>query len=182
MLTSLPRSSRLSDPYYFLQFDTYVPKSQASSYTAPKANSTKKSQEVEVADFLESLAPSFLKFDCESSTLRLRSRSVLLSKPYLTSHRPYFTSRSRTCHQVRRVRSFLCTSDEKLTSFFFAPRIDTFSKTICPGSRLGFFTGSALFLERLQRASETSTQSASGFSQVSRFELNSFRSRRPSRN
>jgi len=78
VLTSLPRSSRLSDPYYFLQFDTYVPKSQASSYTAPKANSTKKSQEVEVADFLESLAPSFLKFDCESSSLRLRSRSTLI--------------------------------------------------------------------------------------------------------
>ncbi|KAK4051762.1 hypothetical protein OIO90_004586 [Microbotryomycetes sp. JL221] len=45
-------------------------------------------------------------------------------------------------------------------------RIDTFSKTICPGSRLGWTTANPVFIERLQRANESSTQSASGFAQA----------------
>ncbi|GAA5913545.1 uncharacterized protein JCM6883_004449 [Sporobolomyces salmoneus] len=45
-------------------------------------------------------------------------------------------------------------------------RIDTFSKTICPGSRLGFTVASPLIAERLEKANESSTQSASGFSQA----------------
>ncbi|EGU13534.1 hypothetical protein RTG_00264 [Rhodotorula toruloides ATCC 204091] len=45
-------------------------------------------------------------------------------------------------------------------------RIDTFSKTICPGSRLGWTTCNPIFAERLERANESSTQSASGFAQA----------------
>ncbi|GAA5849914.1 hypothetical protein JCM5353_009063 [Sporobolomyces roseus] len=45
-------------------------------------------------------------------------------------------------------------------------RIDTFSKTICPGSRLGFTVASPIIAERLEKANESSTQSASGFSQA----------------
>ncbi|KAL7409247.1 pyridoxal phosphate-dependent transferase [Mrakia frigida] len=45
-------------------------------------------------------------------------------------------------------------------------RIDTFSKTIAPGCRLGWTTSNALFTERLLRASETSTQQPSGPTQV----------------
>ncbi|KAM0789987.1 hypothetical protein ACM66B_005319 [Microbotryomycetes sp. NB124-2] len=45
-------------------------------------------------------------------------------------------------------------------------RIDTFSKTIAPGSRLGWTTANPVFIERLQRANESSTQSASGFAQA----------------
>jgi len=44
-------------------------------------------------------------------------------------------------------------------------RLDTFSKTIAPGSRLGWFTCSPLFAERLERQSEVSTQAPCGFSQ-----------------
>ncbi|TCD67496.1 hypothetical protein EIP91_012301 [Steccherinum ochraceum] len=44
-------------------------------------------------------------------------------------------------------------------------RLDTFSKTIAPGSRLGFFTCNPLFAERLERAGETSTQAPCGFGQ-----------------
>ncbi|KAJ7283688.1 pyridoxal phosphate-dependent transferase [Mycena rebaudengoi] len=44
-------------------------------------------------------------------------------------------------------------------------RLDTFSKTIAPGCRLGWFTCNALFAERLERQSETSTQVPSGFAQ-----------------
>uniref|UniRef100_A0A0W0FCP6 PLP-dependent transferase n=1 Tax=Moniliophthora roreri TaxID=221103 RepID=A0A0W0FCP6_MONRR len=42
-------------------------------------------------------------------------------------------------------------------------RLDTFSKTIAPGSRLGWFTCNPMFAERIERASETSTQAPCGF-------------------
>ncbi|WVQ78293.1 hypothetical protein IAT38_000378 [Cryptococcus sp. DSM 104549] len=42
-------------------------------------------------------------------------------------------------------------------------RMDTFSKTSAPGSRLGWITSSPLFIERLTRATEASTQAPSGF-------------------
>lgn len=42
-------------------------------------------------------------------------------------------------------------------------RLDTFSKTSCPGSRLGWITSSPIFVERLTRIAEASTQAPSGF-------------------
>ncbi|KII94834.1 hypothetical protein PLICRDRAFT_193623 [Plicaturopsis crispa FD-325 SS-3] len=45
-------------------------------------------------------------------------------------------------------------------------RLDTFSKTIAPGCRLGWFTCSPMFAERLERQGETSTQSPSGIAQA----------------
>lgn len=45
-------------------------------------------------------------------------------------------------------------------------RIDTFSKTICPGSRLGFITANPIFCERMLRANESSTQAPCGFGQA----------------
>lgn len=42
-------------------------------------------------------------------------------------------------------------------------RMDTFSKTSAPGSRLGWITTSPIFVERLTRATEASTQAPSGF-------------------
>lgn len=45
-------------------------------------------------------------------------------------------------------------------------RIDTFSKTICPGSRLGYITSNPVFSERFLRANESSTQAPCGFSQA----------------
>ncbi|CAL1700165.1 unnamed protein product [Somion occarium] len=44
-------------------------------------------------------------------------------------------------------------------------RLDTFSKTIAPGSRLGFFTCNPRFAERLERHGETTTQAPCGFGQ-----------------
>lgn len=44
-------------------------------------------------------------------------------------------------------------------------RLDTFSKTIAPGSRLGWFTCNPMFAERLERQGETSTQSPCGVGQ-----------------
>ncbi|KAM5534779.1 hypothetical protein V8D89_011495 [Ganoderma adspersum] len=44
-------------------------------------------------------------------------------------------------------------------------RLDTFSKTIAPGARLGFFTCNPRFAERLERIGETTTQAPCGFGQ-----------------
>jgi len=45
-------------------------------------------------------------------------------------------------------------------------RLDSFSKTIAPGSRLGWFTCNPVFAERLERQGETSTQAPCGFGQA----------------
>jgi len=44
-------------------------------------------------------------------------------------------------------------------------RLDTFSKTIAPGSRLGWLTCNPLFAERIERLAETSTAAPCGFAQ-----------------
>ena len=44
-------------------------------------------------------------------------------------------------------------------------RLDTFSKTIAPGCRLGWITAQPEFVERILRITETSTQQPSGFVQ-----------------
>ncbi|KXX77573.1 Aromatic/aminoadipate aminotransferase 1 [Madurella mycetomatis] len=44
-------------------------------------------------------------------------------------------------------------------------RLDTFSKTIAPGCRLGWITAQPALIERLERITETSTQQPSGFVQ-----------------
>ncbi|KAG1753995.1 pyridoxal phosphate-dependent transferase [Suillus paluster] len=45
-------------------------------------------------------------------------------------------------------------------------RLDTFSKTVAPGSRLGWFTCNPLFAERLERHGEKTTQAPCGFGQA----------------
>lgn len=45
-------------------------------------------------------------------------------------------------------------------------RLDTFSKTIAPGCRMGWFTCNPKFAERLERQAETSTQAPCGFGQA----------------
>jgi len=44
-------------------------------------------------------------------------------------------------------------------------RLDTFSKTVAPGCRLGWITAQPAFVERILRITETSTQQPSGFVQ-----------------
>jgi DNA-binding transcriptional MocR family regulator len=44
-------------------------------------------------------------------------------------------------------------------------RLDTFSKTVAPGCRLGWITAQPVFIERLLRIAETTTQQPSGFVQ-----------------
>ncbi|KAL5405994.1 hypothetical protein PMIN03_008061 [Paraphaeosphaeria minitans] len=50
-------------------------------------------------------------------------------------------------------------------------RLDTFSKTVAPGCRLGWITAQPAFIERILRITETSTQQPSGFVQSTIAEL-----------
>lgn len=50
-------------------------------------------------------------------------------------------------------------------------RLESFSKIIAPGSRIGWVVGSEQFIERYQRHQEATTQSPSGFSQILLFKL-----------
>ncbi|TFY60507.1 hypothetical protein EVG20_g7392 [Dentipellis fragilis] len=94
------------DPYFFLQVGPYVPKSERVAEPNLPAGD-------EVKQFINSLAPSFLKIDYQGRVIRL----------------------------------------------------DTFSKTIAPGVRLGWFTANTMFIERLERHAETTTQAPCGLGQ-----------------
>ena len=50
-------------------------------------------------------------------------------------------------------------------------RMDSFSKTIAPGSRMGWITASAQIIERFIRQSELSTQNPSGIAQIVLYKL-----------
>ncbi|KAH9055317.1 PLP-dependent transferase [Lactarius vividus] len=95
------------DPYFFLQLGEFVPKSQRKAERESPVGE-------EVARFIDSLVPSFLKIDTQGRVIR----------------------------------------------------IDTFSKTIAPGVRLGWVTCSPLFAERMERIGETSTQNPCGLGQA----------------
>ncbi|GAA5865835.1 hypothetical protein JCM1840_006268 [Sporobolomyces johnsonii] len=90
------------DPYYCLQYPTYLLGDQPTSAEASTPE-----------EYKHSLSPSFLQFDYQGRVIRL----------------------------------------------------DTFSKTLAPGNRLGYFIANPLFTERLMRATEVESQSPSGWSQ-----------------
>ncbi|GAA5977010.1 hypothetical protein JCM10908_004820 [Rhodotorula pacifica] len=94
---------------------------------------------------------------------------------------PYYFLQSGEYHRSQDARSAALSNKTESDAEFLASlvpsylnldyqgrvvRIDTFSKTICPGSRLGWTTCNPLFAERLERANESSTQAASGMSQA----------------
>lgn len=97
--------------------------------------------------FVHALGRSYLKEDTEGVSRSSPSLSSARSNPCRPSETD--TSRSPCFHRSQRVI-----------------RLDTFSKTIAPGCRMGWTTSNALFTERLTRASETSTQQPSGAMQV----------------
>lgn len=94
------------DPYYFLQYPDY---DRTSGTYDPV-----ESQPTSPTEYLQSLAPTFLKFDYEGRVIRL----------------------------------------------------ETFSKTLAPGNRCGFFVANPIFIERLLRATEVETQAPSGWAVV----------------
>lgn len=90
------------DPYFFLQFPSFNTSGESKYDLVPNDA------------FLNSLSPSFLRYD----------------------------------HQGRVIR------------------LESFSKTLAPGLRLGYFIANSMFTERLLRASEVETQDPSGLSQA----------------
>ena len=67
------------------------------------------------------------------------------------------------------IESFLSTLIPSLLSMDIDGRVlrmDSFSKVLVPGSRLGWVTGSAQVIERYIRHAEVASQGPSGFSQV----------------
>ncbi|KAJ6515922.1 pyridoxal phosphate-dependent transferase [Mycena sanguinolenta] len=63
---------------------------------------------------------------------------------------------------------FIASLEPSYLKFDYQGRVihlDTFSKTMAPGCRLGWYTCNPMFAERLERASETSTQAPCGLSQ-----------------
>ncbi|KAH7916089.1 pyridoxal phosphate-dependent transferase [Hygrophoropsis aurantiaca] len=83
----------------------------------------------------------------------------------MKSVRSPFTSHSSGRDQAARFVSSLEPSFLRYDYQGRVVRLDTFSKTIAPGSRLGFFTCNPIFAERFERQGETSTQSPCGFGQ-----------------
>lgn len=90
------------DPYFFLQFPSSKLDGESNNEVVPNDA------------FVESLSPSFLRYDYQGRVIRLES----------------------------------------------------FSKTLAPGLRLGYFVANPVFTERLLRASEVETQDPSGLSQA----------------
>ncbi|KAF9008144.1 aromatic aminotransferase Aro8 [Hymenopellis radicata] len=65
--------------------------------------------------------------------------------------------------------AFLASLEKTFLSFDTQGRVirmDSFSKTLAPGNRVGWFTANPLFCERLLRATEVTVQTPSGWSQA----------------
>jgi aromatic amino acid aminotransferase I len=77
----------------------------------------------------------------------------LQAGPYVHQHLRITATESDDQFLASLVPSFLA-----FDKFGYVVRIDTFSKTICPGSRLGWITSNPLFGERLLRAFESNYQ------------------------
>jgi len=108
------------DPYWYLQFPSADTREAASRALPPPASSPAAAADPLLEGspssgypFLDSLVPSFLRFDTDGRVVRL----------------------------------------------------DTFSKTVAPGCRLGWLTAQPDLIERFVRISESTTQQPSGFVQ-----------------
>ncbi|KAH8824728.1 pyridoxal phosphate-dependent transferase [Flagelloscypha sp. PMI_526] len=90
---------------------------------------------------------------------------------YILQHGPYVpkADRTRLSAATDSDEEFLNTLEPSYLRIDYQGRvirIDTFSKTIAPGCRMGWFTVNPLFAERLERQTETTTQGPSGFAQA----------------
>ncbi|EKM59753.1 uncharacterized protein PHACADRAFT_250454 [Phanerochaete carnosa HHB-10118-sp] len=88
---------------------------------------------------------------------------------YFLQEGPYKPKSERSTVSVKHDQSeFLSSLAPSYLKFDYQGRVirmDTFSKYIAPGSRLGYFTCSPQMAERLERQGETSTQAPCGFGQ-----------------
>lgn len=89
--------------------------------------------------------------------------------PYYFLQYPQYNHKSTTTTEMKPPERFL----QDLTPSFLSIdtegrviRLDSFSKTIFPGLRLGYFIAHPVFIERLLRATEVETQDPAGLSQA----------------
>ncbi|KIJ20218.1 hypothetical protein PAXINDRAFT_166331 [Paxillus involutus ATCC 200175] len=87
---------------------------------------------------------------------------------YFLQMNDYVPKHERSPEQATDAKHFLASLSPGFLRFDYEGRVirlDTFSKTIAPGSRLGWFTCNSMLAERLQRHGEISTQAPCGFGQ-----------------
>ncbi|CEQ40216.1 SPOSA6832_01805 [Sporobolomyces salmonicolor] len=131
------------DPYYFLQAPEY--ERQGSKRAASKPSKTETDEE-----FLKSLVPSYLAIDYQGRVVRIDTFSSASSpSPHCCLPFRHYPTPALTC-----ANSLSPSFDHNL------------AETICPGSRLGWTVCNPVFAERIEKANESSTQSASGFAQA----------------
>lgn len=97
---------------------------------------------------------------------------ILEDDPYYFLQMPPYTTTSQSVPSSR--EGFLSSLVPSFLSMDVDGRVmrmDSFSKVIAPGTRTGWITASEQIIERCVRHAETSTQNASGFSQLVLFKL-----------
>ncbi|KAJ7276368.1 pyridoxal phosphate-dependent transferase [Mycena haematopus] len=92
--------------------------------------------------------------------------------PYFVLQEGPYVPKSERHNQVNVAafddKKFIASLEPSYLKFDYQGRVihlDTFSKTMAPGCRLGWYTCNPMFAERLERAGETSTQAPCGLSQ-----------------
>nr|GAT55950.1 predicted protein [Mycena chlorophos] len=93
---------------------------------------------------------------------------VVEDGPYYIMDRTYVPKAQREVRASETDEEFIASLEPSYLKIDYQGRVirlDTFSKTMAPGCRLGWYTCNEMFAERIERAAETSTQAPCGFSQ-----------------
>ncbi|KAK6390365.1 hypothetical protein LTR65_005740 [Meristemomyces frigidus] len=88
---------------------------------------------------------------------------------YFLQYPPYTPAPDRAAPQTQTTTEFLSALTPSFTSIDSQGRVirlESFSKTVFPGLRLGYFIANPVFTERLLRATEVETQDPAGLSQA----------------
>jgi len=97
----------------------------------------------------------------------ISSIDFLQMEPYTGSANPHYTTPQNSTQLI----STLIPSFLSLDTDGRVLRLDSLSKILAPGIRLGFITASAQLIERLIRIIEVTSQAPSGFSQSIAYQL-----------
>jgi aromatic amino acid aminotransferase I len=93
---------------------------------------------------------------------------------YFIQYPEYKVTGSKPVQEILPSQNFLDSLSPSLLRYDYQGRVirlESFSKSLAPGLRLGYFIANPIFAERLLRATEVETQDPSGFSQALVFEL-----------
>lgn len=88
---------------------------------------------------------------------------------YFLQHQPYVLGEQGPSPTPPTAEQFKAALEPSFLHFDYQGRVihlDSFSKTLAPGCRLGFFVANPVFIERLTRAAEVEIQAPNGWSQA----------------